>query len=323
MPRRTSNYSETVHVDVESSGTKAAVVRGTLTVPHDHDGSLQILLHGGTYNRWYWDPSYRPDEYSYVDFSSARGSATLNLDRLGQGESSKPPAGYLSNDVHALSISRVVAAAIHQELAQTSFNRIVLVGHSMGSAVALRAACDTDRVDGVLITAFSHRRERREGAVNPAEHNHPASVDPVLAEQNLPADYLTTKPGLRGQMFYDPESSDPRLIEQDELHKGTITHSELNSFLEFCTEVLPLTQPCLFIHGQLDPLFGPYVDESDLITTERTFLPHAASIDAHLFTSAHHNTNLHRGAINDWFGIALDWISSLRPSGGFEGQRTR
>lgn len=43
--------------------------------------TLQILVHGATYDTSYWDFGFQPGNYSYVHFAAAQGYPTLNLAR--------------------------------------------------------------------------------------------------------------------------------------------------------------------------------------------------------------------------------------------------
>ncbi len=69
------------------------------TVLNENLFSLQVLFHGITGNRGYWNAlggspagyaPYQPQKYSWVEFAHANGYPTLALDRLGAGESSHP-----------------------------------------------------------------------------------------------------------------------------------------------------------------------------------------------------------------------------------------
>lgn len=54
----------------------------TVLIP-SRAGTLQVLLHGGTYGVDYMDAGFEPETYSYVRHAAARGYATLNMDRIG------------------------------------------------------------------------------------------------------------------------------------------------------------------------------------------------------------------------------------------------
>ena len=53
--------------------------------------TVQLLVHGITTNHLYWDFPLDNAYYSYVRAATAAGYATLNIDRLGTGKSSRPP----------------------------------------------------------------------------------------------------------------------------------------------------------------------------------------------------------------------------------------
>ena len=70
---------------VPVSGTFGVQLRycePAVSVP-GHESTLQVLVHGVTYNLEYWDISFQPEMYSYVRFAAAQGYATLNMARLG------------------------------------------------------------------------------------------------------------------------------------------------------------------------------------------------------------------------------------------------
>src|SRR5262249_18720030 len=57
--------------------------------------TVQLLVHGATYNHLYWDFPYQRAHYSYVHFATAAGYATFSVDRIGAGQSSHPQSGLL------------------------------------------------------------------------------------------------------------------------------------------------------------------------------------------------------------------------------------
>src|SRR5215470_14436202 len=60
-----------------------------------HGKTIQVLVHGATYDHNIWDWPFQPERYSYVQAVTAAGYATLNMDRLGHGRSSRVPDGAL------------------------------------------------------------------------------------------------------------------------------------------------------------------------------------------------------------------------------------
>src|SRR5262249_29566959 len=72
--------------------------------------TVQLLLHGSTYARYYWDFPYQSVHYSYVQAATRRGYATFNLDRIGNGASDRPPGNSVDIDANGFVVHQVVAA---------------------------------------------------------------------------------------------------------------------------------------------------------------------------------------------------------------------
>jgi pimeloyl-ACP methyl ester carboxylesterase len=117
--------------------------------------TLQLLLHGGTYNRSYWDFPYDPARYSYVRAANAAGFSTLAIDRVGYGKSTHPISGLVTVQSSAATVHQLITAVRAGELG-AMFGRIVLVGHSIGSAVTIREAGTYHDVDAVVVTGLLH-----------------------------------------------------------------------------------------------------------------------------------------------------------------------
>ena len=236
---------------------------------------------------------------------AARGLATLNVDRLGQGASSAPPAAELTHARHVHAVRQVLAAVRAGALGAVPPS-LVLAGHSMGSAVALAAA--DDAVAGVLVTGFAHRSGEASGA-RTMDLIWPAAGDPGLPPGRYGEGYLTSRPGARAELFYTMDSTDPEMVAEDERHKGTLAAVELAGFHEFRLRVLDLKAPLMYVVGSADPLFGPFAGSGDLIAVEQSFAPGSESVDGLLLDGMHHNVNLHRGA-SAWFGQALNRVAA-------------
>jgi pimeloyl-ACP methyl ester carboxylesterase len=96
--------------------------------------TVQLLVHGGTYNHDYWDFGVIDGiDYSYVNAALAAGYAVLDIDRLGDGQSSHPPSTDLTftNTIYTL---HEVIQALRSGAVGISFPRVMYVGHSFGSA---------------------------------------------------------------------------------------------------------------------------------------------------------------------------------------------
>jgi pimeloyl-ACP methyl ester carboxylesterase len=261
---------------------------------------MQILLSGATYGPEYWDLPYRPDRYSYVAAMAASGHGTLNLDRLGIASSDHPPADQLTVAMHA--------TALHQVVSQVRHNlrpaAVVVVGHSLGSAVAQLEAAIHHDVDGLILTGALHAEPT--GAPEFLASLIPAAQDRRLAAR--PTGYLTTSPGSRGRLFYHAgRMVEPDVVLQDEQHKETLAAAELQTLPQALDPAVAaaIDVDVLTVVGEYDNLWrpdgtGPLEQEKDLFTAA----PSTAEL---VLPDAGHATNLHRNAA-DWYTQTLHWL---------------
>ena len=73
--------------------------------------------------------------------------------------------------------------------------------------------------------------------------------------------YLTTRPGTRESLFYDPATADPAVVAVDEANKDTITAAELDGLVSLLSEPAAQqpsyqdTVPVLVVVGAEDNVF--------------------------------------------------------------------
>src|SRR5579859_2188160 len=120
--------------------------------------TVQLLLPGATYGHVYWDFPYEPQTYSYVRALNAAGYSTFNSDRIGTGQSSHPDLNLVTVTVNvdALIIHEIVQDLRSGSIGGQQFARVLLVGHSLGSAMSWIEAGTYHDVDGVIITGMTH-----------------------------------------------------------------------------------------------------------------------------------------------------------------------
>jgi pimeloyl-ACP methyl ester carboxylesterase len=275
-----------------------------------HHKTIQIALAGATYDHTYWDFPFQPETYSYVRRATAAGYAVLNLDRLGVGRSDRPAAGALSLPADAYVVHQVVQALRGGEMVIHSFGRIAaervaLVGHSLGSSVAIIEAADYGDVDGVVLTGISHTLGAGFADVPPAIY--PASFDPKFAGQ-IPDGYLTTVPGYRG-LFYHAADADPAAIVADEQTKSTITTGEFSNPAVFLPLSLGIHVPVLEVVGDDDTLFcgAPTCAISGSLSAEAAAYAPDACLETAIIPGAGHSLNLHLNAPAT-FDTVLSWL---------------
>jgi pimeloyl-ACP methyl ester carboxylesterase len=90
------------------------------------------------------------DRYSYVNAAVAQGYSTLAIDRIGVGESSTPAAVDVTLDSNVQTVHDVVRALRDGSVTGSPVHRVVLVGHSFGSAISVTEAGRFHDVDAVV-----------------------------------------------------------------------------------------------------------------------------------------------------------------------------
>lgn len=276
-----------------------------------HHKTIQVALHGATYSHLYWDFPYQPELYSYVRYATAAGYAVLSIDRIGIGQSDRPPADAVTIESNAYVVHQVVQALRGGDLVVPSFGRIraervALVGHSLGSVISIQEAATYGDVDGVVLTGVSHTITPALGDI--LTSLYPASLDPRFAGQNLPDGYLTSLPGHR-TVFYHAPSFDPQVVEVDDQTKETVTTAELNTAVPALALSNGIHVPVLVVVGDFDEAFcaAPTCSASGSLATEPGFYPADACAEAVAIPGAGHDLNLHFQAPLA-YATVLEWM---------------
>lgn len=276
-----------------------------------HHKTIQIALHGSTYSHTYWDWPLEAETYSYVRRATAAGYGVLNLDRIGVGRSDRPPAEGVTIGANAHVVHQIVQALRDGDLVVPSFGRIraervALVGHSLGSLIAIEEAATYGDVDGIVLTGVSH-------TVTPVlgeglSNLYPASLDPHFAGQGIPDGYLTSLPGSR-TIFYNLPFADPAVIALDEATKETVTTGELATALPALAMSSGVHTPVLVVVGDLDLAFceAPSCTASGSLAGEPSFYPAEACAETAIVPDSGHDLNLHLQAQLAYDAV-LEWL---------------
>ncbi|MFE2938587.1 alpha/beta fold hydrolase [Streptomyces sp. NPDC059255] len=190
---------------------------GTLCAPSSKRAAIvQVLIPGGTYDQRYWSMAPGAGVPSYTESMSKAGIATLAIDRLGTGRSSQPPSTEFRADTHSVSVHQVLQKLRAGKIDDQRFKRIVVVGHSLGSAIAADVAGTYPRdVDGVVLTGVASKQNDAEMGAQEKDM-HRANQDPRFAHLGLDDGYVTTKPGTRAKWFYYGPTMLPETLAADE-----------------------------------------------------------------------------------------------------------
>lgn len=284
-------------------------IAGTLCGPEDAT-KIQLLVHGLSYGRYYWDLPYEPDRYSYPKAANKRGYATLAIDRLGIGESWHPVSPLVNYDNNTSAVHQVIQAARRGDLGRR-FDKVVLVGHSLGSVIAYNEAGTYQDVDALVFTGAAHGADVVDVARKIRLNSIPALLDPKFAGRGYDPGYATTRAGTR-HVFYFPPNADPKVIALDEKLKQTFNDVELAtgaSYLATSATKNPtaspsrrINVPTFTINGDQDPFFCKGAGAADcsssaaLANYERPYFGPHAVVEAKIIPGAGHNLNLERSA---------------------------
>ncbi len=288
--------------------------------------TLQLLVHGGTYNHTYWDFPGFNGQYSYVQAATDAGYATLAVDRLGYGNSTRPASqdDTFDNEVSTL---HAVVAAVRAGSLGIHVRHVEAIGHSLGSGTVVGdAAVYPNDFDAVVLTGYGQQVSPTVAQMN-ALYFEPANSLPQFA--NLGVGYETNKPGTRGLggLYYLPLAN-PAVVAQDEATEDTVTKTEITSRPQGgAVQTTELKMPVLLADGQydshycLDNAAGAPAHVSPNCATPQAFQQFMApnypnACFATSLLDSGHDVNLHVTAQQS-FRTLLAWsYATIPPFGG-------
>jgi pimeloyl-ACP methyl ester carboxylesterase len=271
---------------------RAGQMYGRLCVPR-RATTLQVLVPGGTYDNRYWDIGHDPDALSYRLAMNNAGLATVAVDRLGSGRSARPPSALVGVSAQAEAVHAMVRSL------RPRFDKVVLVGHSIGSATATTEAARYRDVDGVVITGLTHHINGP-GAVPVFTTLTPAALESEPDGYGPDLGYLTTVVGTRYSSFHTPGATDPGALAFDEATKGVVTAGEtLDTGL--MSSLVPVSRqiavPVMVVMGGRDanfcgPPFGADCSSNDALrASEEPFYAPEARLSTHVVPGYGHSLN--------------------------------
>ena len=266
--------------------------------------TVQLLVHGCLYNGLYWDfpdPTAGTDRYSFVAHAVRARYATLAMDMLGTGRSTHPPSSQATVDAGGWVIHQVV-----QALRAAGFAKVIEVSWSFGTFFSWLEVSRYQDVDAAIFTGATHHL-----AVSPALLRDALSLEPAGPDPG----YLTTQPGTRQRIFYDPGPAAPAVIAYDEAHKDLMTDSEITGFPAALAEPLDIRVPVLLVLSSTDPLFcGALATDctspAAMLAQERPYLGgHLPSATAYLLAGSGHALDLGLNATAA-FTVEQEWVAT-------------
>ncbi len=277
--------------------------------------TVMVLMSGSNYNGTYWDFQYQPETYNFRRAMNAAGFATLVVDRLGNGDSTHPPALSLTATATANALHQIVQSLRGGLAGAPAFSKVVIVGHSLTSGTSVIESSSNHDVDGVILTGYSHALNIPE-TIGVISTYYQAVNDPVVGGRTTDSGYLVSRPGTRLHDFFDPADVDPQVLALDEQNKEMFS---LTEYPDGLTSTLPgmssfITAPVLITNGGKDrlacgPNYSVCADSETLRAEESKFFSPAAKLQAYVLPGSGHALNLARNT-RDYQAAVIDWMNN-------------
>lgn len=269
--------------------------------------TLQVLVPGFTYNHTYWDPPKKKlPTFSYARFMAQQGYPVLALDLLGTGESSIPDGFALNITESVSSLAQVLTAArsLSNPLGR-DFKRIVLVGHSVGSAIAVTTAGRFPGITDFLVsTGWSFSP-------------HVVPLPPGIIAASSVTPYIRFPSPIRKELFYFTPSAGQSVIDfdnrvlADQFPSGILAQGlpllKALAFGDFkaiqnISRVSQVNIPVLVQLGRFDDIAPPLMPEVDA-----RLYSSSPDVSVEILERIGHSFNFHRNRLKSWRGIN-QWI---------------
>ena len=290
----------TIPVKLTTDSTSTFNVVGSLCYNGEPQGkTLNVLLSGGGYGPVYWDFPCDPETYSFVWAAVDAGYAVFNLSRIGIGNSDHPPSDQIDIEANGYVVNQAITFLNENPEAGFAFEKVVTIGHSLGSLIAIEHATSfPSDVDGVILTGFLHNK-------NPdyrdliTSTSYEANLDPRFTGRGYDNFYFTSLPGTRQIVYYHMDGVDPAVVATDEATKETLTLTEIISMNYYFTEnvTIQITVPVLQVVGEYDVVVcGGALncsDEGAVISNEVSWFSEDSCNEVEMIGNTDHVLNLH------------------------------
>ncbi|PHH77390.1 hypothetical protein CDD80_667 [Ophiocordyceps camponoti-rufipedis] len=315
----------------QTTQTKTYRLAATYCSPDSGPGkALQILTHGLGFDKAYWDwdagPSNGGHRYSYVDHALSRGYATLSWDRVGfSGSSRGDPIDeiqlFLELDALAALTNWVRRGGLPGGQHQSS--KIVLVGHSFGSALTTMVASQYPGLaDGIVLTGFSQVYNFLPTYILASDF---ISVRSRPWLSSYPEGYVVSQSAVGVQTdYFGPHNFDPVIMYQATARRVPIALGELMTLaVLYGPSILQLTVEANVIDRDL-PFCGGNCSSTAIINNmapnileaARPNFASASVFETNIVPRAGHALNLEFSA-SLTYDVILDFIDrNLPPSYG-------
>ena len=318
-------FSGSAHADASSATCTEKTIPVSLApnLPNDQQvkgtycrlsdsAQVDILVHGATYNRTYWNWPVIPLQYSYVNKTLNAGRSTFAYDRLGTGTSSHPVSTLIT-----LNSEAYILHQINTWLRTTEhFSQVNTIGHSYGAYIASVEAAQFTDTNRLVLTGFLHADG--EGIPEALTSLYPAFLDPQFATAGYDPGYLTTVPGARQSLFYS-STANPAVVAYDEAHKDIVSATLFGDGQASIHTPAPfnitnqIVAPTMVVNGERDRLYCGVAlnctNHAAVQANEAPYYTAASSLTVRTIGYTGHDLALHPGASLSFLAIN-NWINT-------------
>jgi pimeloyl-ACP methyl ester carboxylesterase len=208
--------------------------------PFDARQPTAVFIHGAQNDHSVWGLQTR--------YFAHHGFNVLAVDLPGHGRSSGP----------ALASVEAMAAWLLALLDAAGVTEALLVGHSMGSLVALEAVhMAPQRVSGLAMLGTTYPMKVSDALLDTALNDEPAAIDMV---NNWSLSSIAQKPSSPGPGFYVPGNLRRLMQRMSQLNPDHLFHTDFtacNAYANGEAAAASVRCPALFIFGSKDAMTPP------------------------------------------------------------------
>lgn len=290
-----------------------------------HPRVALLALHGGTYNSGYWSWPQDPHDRSFVWRALAAGYTVLVPDRLGYGQSSRPPSTQVTFTAQAVTLHQLVLDLRNGSLGRYSL--IIGIGHSYGSAeLAHLVATYPHDLAAVIMTGSGHRVSAQTTGQSSTLFAPAAVVRPDRFAGLDPGYVTTTNAQARLAVLYDLRYVSLAVLNYDTATEDTLPIGEAETRpTNLSVDTTRLTVPTLLVDGEHDSHYcdgAQTIPESNLdectsgaalYTSEHGNYP--ACFAAAVIPDSGHDLTTEQGAAQA-ADVTLQWARATLPPNG-------
>ncbi|KAK5701511.1 hypothetical protein LTR97_004326 [Elasticomyces elasticus] len=285
----------------------------TPKVKSGKEGTVILATHGIGPAREQFNPSYEPDDYSFVQWVVGKGYSIFFYDRVGTGESSSEDGWVtqLSTGVAVLGELLPLVRSGEYTSAIGVPEKLVLLGFSLGSSITQALITATpESADAVVITSIGMNLTVGVNT-NGLIRSFVPRIASTLNEKSfgsLNTGYLSwVDKFAQAATYFDYPNYAPSALDYLETHKAAFTIGEFLTTTAGPQDTSNYTGPALQLNGKTDYIMCDGYCPGVFEQPAQTYYRNARPFVQHLHPESGHQFMFHRNATGA-FGVITDFL---------------